>query len=168
MISLAELLATRYRGVAEELEPRARPAARVAARKRARGPATCSRPWRSRPKNLAEPQPTRASAAGSCSSRPSPTTRTWWSCARSTLTFRTRTRVPPGTVLAFALVMEGLAAGPLRAPVVDVPGTARTGGGYIYEMRVSLEPLSAADLRLIALFIEKGRGAPQLAPGRSR
>ena len=36
--------------------------------------------------------------------------------------------------------------------------------GYIYQPRVALDQLSAADQRVVALFIEKGRGEPGLQP----
>jgi hypothetical protein len=78
------------------------------------------------------------------------------------VTFRSRRRVAPGTVLDFALIMEGR-PWPLRAPVVDCLARKETSGA-VYEMRVSFASLSPPDLHLIALFIEKGRGAPQLAP----
>jgi hypothetical protein len=78
------------------------------------------------------------------------------------VTFRSRRRVAPGTVLDFALVMEGR-PWTLRAPVVTC--LARKDAGVaLYEMRVSLESLPQADRHLIALFIQKGRGAPKLAP----
>jgi hypothetical protein len=80
------------------------------------------------------------------------------------VTFRSRRRVAPGTVLDFALVMEGR-PWTVRAPVVNC--LARKDQGVaLYEMRVSLESLPQADRHLIALFIEKGRGAPKLAPAR--
>jgi hypothetical protein len=78
------------------------------------------------------------------------------------IVFRSRRRVAPGTVLDFALVMEGR-PWPLRAPVVDCRAR-KDGGVALYEMRVSLESLPQSDRHLIALFIEKGRGAPKLAP----
>jgi hypothetical protein len=78
------------------------------------------------------------------------------------VTFRSRRRVAPGTVLDFALVMEGR-PWPVRAPVVDCL-TRKDGGVALYEMRVSFAELPPPDLHLIALFIEKGRGAPTLAP----
>jgi hypothetical protein len=82
------------------------------------------------------------------------------------LTFRSRRRVPPGTVLAFDLVMEGR-PWPVSAPVVTCV-TKKDAGVSRFEMRISLEDLPAGDRRLIALFIEKGRGSPQLAPARTR
>jgi hypothetical protein len=82
------------------------------------------------------------------------------------LTFRSRRRVAPGTVLAFDLVMEGR-PWPVSAPVVSCV-TKKDGGVSLFEMRISLEDLPAGDRRLIALFIEKGRGSPQLAPARTR
>jgi hypothetical protein len=82
------------------------------------------------------------------------------------VTFRSKRRVAPGTVLDFDLVMEGR-PWPVSAPVVTC--LARKDGGVaLFEMRVSLESLSEGDRHLIALFIEKGRGAPQLAPARPR
>ncbi len=77
------------------------------------------------------------------------------------LCFRSRRRLAPGTMLDFALVMEGR-PWPVRAPVVDCRAR-KEDGVAVYEMRVSLEDLSPGDRHLIALFIEKGRGAPKLA-----
>jgi hypothetical protein len=82
------------------------------------------------------------------------------------VTFRSKRRVAPGTVLAFDLVMEGR-PWPISGPVVTC--LARKDGGVaLFEMRVSLESLPEPDRHLIALFIEKGRGAPTVAPGKSR
>jgi hypothetical protein len=78
------------------------------------------------------------------------------------VTFRSKRRVAPGTVLDFALVMEGR-PWRVRAPVVDCLARKERGAA-VYEMRVSLESLAEPDRHLIALFIEKGRGAPALAP----
>jgi hypothetical protein len=78
------------------------------------------------------------------------------------MTFRSKRRVAPGTVLDFALVMEGR-PWPVRAPVVDCLARKERGAA-IYEMRISLESLSEPDRHLIALFIKKGRGEPALAP----
>jgi hypothetical protein len=78
------------------------------------------------------------------------------------VTFRSKRRVAPGTVLDFALIMEGR-PWPLRAPVVDCQ-SRKDKGQALYEMRVSFDELAPHDLHLIALFIEKGRGAPKLAP----
>jgi len=76
--------------------------------------------------------------------------------------FRSRRRLAPGTMLDFALVMEGRPWA-VRAPVVDCLVRKERGESF-YEMRVSLEELPQADRHLITLFIEKGRGAPKLAP----
>ncbi|HEY7510700.1 MAG TPA: hypothetical protein VIG50_10630 [Vicinamibacteria bacterium] len=82
------------------------------------------------------------------------------------VTFRSKRRVAPGTVIEFDLVMEGRPWS-LSAPVVTC--LARKDGGVaMFEMRVSFESLSEPDRKLISLFIEKGRGAPQLAPARTR
>jgi hypothetical protein len=82
------------------------------------------------------------------------------------LVFRSRQRVKPGTTLDFSLVMEGR-PWPLQAPVVTC-AVRKERGVPLYEMRVSLEPLAVGDRHLIALFIEKGRGAPGLAPRARR
>lgn len=82
------------------------------------------------------------------------------------VTFRSKKRVAPGTVLDFDLIMEGR-PWPVSAPVVTC--VARKDAGVAaFEMRVSLESLPEGDRHLIALFIEKGRGAPTLAPARAR
>ena len=78
------------------------------------------------------------------------------------LTFRSRRRIAPGTVVDFALVMEGR-PWPLRAPVLTC-AVHKERGLALYEMRMSLESLGEGDRHLITLFIEKGRGAPGLAP----
>ena len=82
------------------------------------------------------------------------------------VTFRSKRRVAPGTIVDFELVMEGR-PWPVTGPVVTC--LARKDGGMaVFEMRVSLEALPEGDRHLIALFIEKGRGAPELAPARPR
>jgi hypothetical protein len=80
------------------------------------------------------------------------------------VTFRSKRRVPPGTVLEFDLVMEGR-PWPVSAPVVTCVAK-KDGGVALFEMQVSLESLPEPDRHLIALFIEKGRGAPGLAPAK--
>ena len=80
----------------------------------------------------------------------------------SHITFRSRRRLSPGTRLDFALVMEGR-PWPLQGPITSCE-IHKERDVSLYEMRISLESLRQSDRQLIALFIEKGRGAPGLAP----
>ena len=52
---------------------------------------------------------------------------------------------------------------PLQAPILSC-AVHKERGLALYETRISLESLRDGDRQLIALFIEKGRGAPALAP----
>jgi hypothetical protein len=79
------------------------------------------------------------------------------------LTFETRTCLLPGTVVSFTLVMEGRPL-TLHAPVGACFVTDKDRLGYVYRPRVALDQVSAADQRVVALFIEKGRGEPGLQP----
>ena len=79
------------------------------------------------------------------------------------LTFETRTPLLPATVVSFSLVMEGFPL-TLHAPVAACFVTDKDRLGYIYQPRVALDQVSAADQRVVALFIEKGRGEPRLQP----
>jgi hypothetical protein len=79
------------------------------------------------------------------------------------VTFETRTPLLPGTVVSFALVMEGRPL-KLHAPVDACFVTDKDRLGYIYQPRVLLGEVSSADQRMVALFIEKGRGEPGLQP----
>jgi len=80
------------------------------------------------------------------------------------LDFDTRSEVPPGTPLTFELVMEGhpLALDVLVSQCLVVDKDKK---GYLYRARILLSQLPAADRHLIALFIGKGRGAPELRGG---
>ncbi len=78
------------------------------------------------------------------------------------LVFETREVVLPGTPVAFGLVMEGHAL-PVRAVSEACLAMRREGRGYAYHVHVPLTHLPEGDRHLIALFISKGRGAPQLA-----
>lgn len=80
-----------------------------------------------------------------------------------TLTFETRTCLLPGTVVSFTLLMEGRPL-TLHAPVDACFVTDKDRLGYIYRPRVALGEVGAADQRMVALFIEKGRGEPGLQP----
>ena len=79
------------------------------------------------------------------------------------LTFATRKVLLPGTRVSFGLVMEGRAL-PLEAAVTACLVVNKDRQGFLYHSRLSLEDLARSDRRLIELFIDKGRGAPQLAP----
>jgi len=79
------------------------------------------------------------------------------------LTFETRTCLLPGTVVSFALVMEGRPL-TLHAAVDACFVTDKDRLGFIYQPRVPLGQAAAADRRVIALFIDKGRGEPGLQP----
>jgi hypothetical protein len=80
-----------------------------------------------------------------------------------TLTFETRVCLLPGTVVSFTLVMEGRPL-TLHAPVDACFVTDKDRAGYVYQPRVTLGEVGAADHRVVALFIEKGRGEPGLRP----
>ena len=79
------------------------------------------------------------------------------------LTFETRQCLLPGTLVRFKLVMEGRPLA-LQAPVGACLVMDRQRGGYVYNIRLSLDPLAEADRHLIALYIAKGRGHPELEP----
>lgn len=79
------------------------------------------------------------------------------------LTFETRTCLLPGTVVSFALILEGRPL-TLQAPVGACFVTDKDRLGYIYQPRLALDQVSGGDQRVVALFIEKGRGEPGLQP----
>jgi len=83
------------------------------------------------------------------------------------LTLETHECVLPGTPLAFCLVMEGRPV-TLEAEVHECLVMAKQRGGYLYHLRVPLAHLGTADRSLIALFISKGRGAPDVVPVAAR
>ena len=79
------------------------------------------------------------------------------------LTFESRTCLLPGTVVSFSLVMEGRPL-TLHAPVEACFVTDKDRLGYIYQPRLALSQVASGDQRVVALFIEKGRGEPGLQP----
>jgi hypothetical protein len=79
------------------------------------------------------------------------------------LTFETRTCLLPATVVSFTLLMEGFPL-TMHAPVGACFVTDKDKLGYIYQPRLALDQVAAADQRVVALFIEKGRGEPGLKP----
>ena len=80
------------------------------------------------------------------------------------LTFETRQCLLPGTAVRFRLVMEGRPL-TLEAPVDACLVMDKDRAGFLYHVRLSLDPLAEADRHLIALFIAKGRGHPGLERG---
>ena len=79
------------------------------------------------------------------------------------LTLETRMCVLPGTPLAFSLVMEGKPV-TLEAAVGECLVMSKDRAGYVYHLRLPLAHLGKADRSLIALFISKGRGSPDVTP----
>lgn len=79
------------------------------------------------------------------------------------VTFETRECLLPGTRVAMKLVMENHDL-PLQLPVTACLVTEKDRLGYIYHCQFSLAPLSETDRHIVSVFINKGRGAPELAP----
>lgn len=79
------------------------------------------------------------------------------------LTFRTRECILPDSVVAFSLGLEGQALD-LEAPVTACFVMSRDRSGFTYHVQCDLSVLPKADRQILALFIEKGRGAPDLQP----
>jgi len=79
------------------------------------------------------------------------------------LTVRTRECRLPGGLVALNLFMEGRAL-PLQVPIAACLVMDKDRQGYVYHLRLSFEALTEADRHLIALFITKGRGSPELKP----
>lgn len=79
------------------------------------------------------------------------------------LTLETRQCLLPGTPLAFRLLLEGQPLA-LSLEVAECLVAAKDRVGYLYRLRLPLEELCAADRKLIALYIGKGRGSPEIAP----
>ena len=77
------------------------------------------------------------------------------------MTFRTRECLLPGTEVHFALALEGRPLA-LIAPVEACLVQAHDRSGYTFDVRCDLAALPPADRQLLALFIAKGRGSPQL------
>ena len=80
-----------------------------------------------------------------------------------TLTFRTRECILPDSVVAFALALEGKPL-ELEAPVTACLVMSRDRSGFTYHVQCDLSVLPSADRQILALFIDKGRGAPDLQP----
>jgi hypothetical protein len=79
------------------------------------------------------------------------------------LLFETRVCLLPGTLLSFTLVMENQPLA-LQAPVDALLVADRDRTGYVFNCRIALATLPAADQHIILLFIGKGRGSPGLVP----
>ena len=77
------------------------------------------------------------------------------------LTFRTRECILPDSVVAFALALEGKPL-ELEAPVAACLVMSRDRSGFTYHVQCDLSVLPSADRQILALFIGKGRGAPEL------
>ena len=83
------------------------------------------------------------------------------------LTLATRECLLPGTRVALRLALEGHPLA-LELPVEACLVVARDKAGYLFHLRLTLAALSEADRQLLALFIFKGRGAPELLPPEGR
>ena len=77
------------------------------------------------------------------------------------MAFRTRECVLPGNEVGFALILEGRPLA-LAAPVSACLVVDRDRAGYTFDVRCDLTRLAPADAQIVALFIGKGRGSPQL------
>jgi hypothetical protein len=79
----------------------------------------------------------------------------------------TRDCLLPDTWVRLRLVLEGRPLA-LELPVEACLVVARDKAGYLFHLRLTLAALSEADRQLLALFIFKGRGAPELLPPEGR
>lgn len=77
------------------------------------------------------------------------------------LLFQTRECLLPGTEVRLRLVMEGRPL-PLVTPVTACLVVARDKNSYLFHIVASLGELREVDRQLINLFIDKGRGMPEL------
>jgi hypothetical protein len=77
------------------------------------------------------------------------------------LTFRTRECILPDSVVAFALSLEGQPL-ELEAPVNVCLVVERDRTGFTYHVQCDLSTLPTVDRQILALFIAKGKGAPEL------
>ncbi|MCU0241417.1 MAG: hypothetical protein MUF51_03225 [Vicinamibacteria bacterium] len=77
------------------------------------------------------------------------------------LVFETREGVPPNTPVCFSLVLEGKLL-PLDVFINRCIVFSRDRRGYIFHAEIELDQLRPADRQIVSLFINKGRGAPQL------
>jgi hypothetical protein len=80
-----------------------------------------------------------------------------------TLTFRTREAVLPGTRVALVIRLERQPLA-LEAPVDACLVVEKEKSGYVFHCRLDLTALPGPDRQLVALFISKGRGSPELSP----
>lgn len=80
-----------------------------------------------------------------------------------TLIFRTRECILPEAVVTFTLGLEGKPL-ELAAPVTACLVISRDRSGFTYHIQCDLGVLPSADRQILALFIAKGRGAPELQP----
>jgi hypothetical protein len=79
------------------------------------------------------------------------------------LTFRTREAVLPGTRVDLVLRLEGQPLA-LEAPVDACLVVEKDRSGHVYHCVLDLNALPGPDRQIVALFISKGRGSPQLSP----
>ena len=79
------------------------------------------------------------------------------------LTLETRQCLLPGALLALHLVLEGQPLA-LTLPVSECLVVSRDRKGYLYQLRLPLAEVRESDRNLIALFINKGRGEPEVEP----
>ena len=77
------------------------------------------------------------------------------------LTFQTREVLLPGTRVPFTLVLEGQPL-TLQAPVEACLVVDKDRSGLVFDCRLDLTALSSGDRQIVALFIAKGRGSPEL------
>jgi hypothetical protein len=79
------------------------------------------------------------------------------------LVFETRECLLPGTLVSLTLVLEGRPL-TLHIETSSCSVMDKDRLGYIYRSRLAFDHLPEADRRVIALFIDKGRGEPGLQP----
>ena len=76
---------------------------------------------------------------------------------------RTRECLLPPTAVSLVLRLEGQPL-PLEAPVEACLVVEKDRAGYLFHCRLDLRALPGPDRHIVALFINKGRGSPELAP----
>ena len=79
------------------------------------------------------------------------------------LIFRTRECLLPGTPVDFVLKLEGQPLA-VQMPVAVCCVMEKDRTGYVFHCHLDLNAMPPADRQLVALFITKGRGSPELAP----
>ena len=72
-----------------------------------------------------------------------------------------REAVLPGVEVAFRLVLEGNSLR-VSAPVQACLVVAKDRHGYVFHLEFALDSLASAERQIIALFIAKGRGEPNI------